>query len=145
MNRIGIAVLLGVGAAALAFFLLPRSSNVPLLENRREYSEYSVGTEKETSWAPVQLWWEAPPDVQDRWRAKKAERFTLTRGEAFSGNTHVPREKIREFLDERVSRGEVEYVIVFATKGTRWGEIFPVLDECRKSRVRIVLLNQYES
>jgi hypothetical protein len=131
-----------LGILALVGLVLLRPAAVA---HRQAYAEYSVRTEKETGWAPVQLWWESSPDDKERWRAKNAVRLTLTRGEAFHGNTHIPREHLREFLDARVLSGEIDCVVVFPAKGTKWGEIFPVLDECRKSSVQIVLLSEHES
>jgi hypothetical protein len=108
-------------------------------ESRGYFSDDS-----ESGLAPVQLWWEAPPGEKESWRAKKATRFTLVRGQAFVGDTLIRKEKIREYLDARVQSHEIDYVVIFPEKDSKWGEIFPVLDECRKSRVRIVLLNERE-
>ena len=140
------AVLLVVAGGVLAlvgWVLLRPVAVVPPAESQL-FADYSVRTEKETGWARVQLWWESTPEMKARWRAKKAARITLTGGEAFSGDTHIPRERLREFLDQRVSTGEIDYVVIFPVKGAKFGEILPALDECRKSRVQIVLLNQYE-
>jgi hypothetical protein len=48
-------------------------------------------------------------------------------------------------LNARVKSDQIEYVIVFPVKDSKWGEIMPVVDECRKSQVKVVYLNQSES
>jgi hypothetical protein len=145
MKPTAIVLLVGAAFAAIVYFLRPSKPTDSLLAERSAYTDYSTRSAKEEGWAPVQLWWEAPPEMKGEWRARKAARFTLTGGEVFVGDSHIPREKIKAFLDQRVASGEIDYVVLFPTKGTRWSEVFPALDECRKSRVRIVLLNQYES
>jgi hypothetical protein len=144
MKRITTVLVLGVMAAGVAYYVLSRPTTAPLAD-RHEYAEYTARTEKDAGLAPVQPWWEESPEIQSQWRARKAVRLMLVHGEVFDGDHHLPREKIRGFLDDLVSKGEIDYVILFPARDTRWGEIFPALDECRKSHVRIVLLNQYES
>ena len=74
-----------------------------------------------------------------------AVRFLLIRGQAFDRDILIPREEIKEYLNARVKSDQIEFVIVFPVKDAKWGEIFPVIDECRKSRVKVVYLNQSES
>ena len=136
-------LLIGFAVVVPAYFLLGFWTGELPATGRRGYAEYAARTEKETGWAPVQLFWEAPAEIETKARVEETVRFTLINGEAFSDGTHVPREKIREFLNLRVAAGEIYRVIVFPNKGARFKEIIPVLDECRKSRVRVVLLNQY--
>ena len=135
-------VLVAVASGCFVFLRFPQKE---FLQDRRAYTKYAERTAKESEWAPVQLWWEAPPDVKNEYRARRAARLTFLRGEIFSGDTHVPNENIREFLDQQVLNGAIDYVVIFPAPGMKWGEIFPALDECRKSRVRIVLLNQGDS
>src|SRR5688572_339557 len=103
MKRSIVIFLGAAGLASIAYFHWSRTLAGGSLEERREYTEYSARTERESQWAPVQLWWEAPPDVRGEWRARKSARITPIRGEAFVGDSHIPREKIRELLDARVS------------------------------------------
>src|SRR5262245_50103432 len=110
-----VAILAFVIATAGAVFLLSTRPNPLSHADLREYSDYSARTQREVGWAPVQLWWEAPLEVKGVWRARKAARLTLTGGEAFVEGTHLPREKIREFLDARVTKGEIDYVVLFTT------------------------------
>jgi hypothetical protein len=135
-----------VAVAALAVCLsLWRRGDLDEKLDRARFTAYAERTSANPGWAPVQPWWEAPPDVKDEWRAKKAARLSILQGEAFASGSHIPREEIRAFLDAKVASGEIDYVIVFPQKGARWGEIIAIVDECRRSHVRIVLLNQYES
>ena len=121
---------------ALPWWLMPH------LSEQRDDSIATLSTERANGLAPLQLWYEAPPGHKGYWRAKRAARFSLVHGEAFVGDVLIPKGEIKAYLDTRVQSGEIDFVVVFPSDQTRWGEIFPVIDECRKSRVRIVLLNQ---
>ncbi len=145
MKRSAAITIVAIGLLGVIAFVRWRTPAVTTPLDRKEFAAYASCTEKEAGWAPVQLWWEAPPEVKGQWRAKKAARISLMGGEVFIGDSHIPRGKIRTFLDEQVARGEIDYVVIFSERGARWGDILPALDECRKSRVQIVLLNQYES
>ncbi len=149
MNR-RVKIILTSGAAVLLVvylflpLLLKRWTALPLPEYGGYFATAS-STEHQNGLAPVQLSWEAPPDEKGYWRTKKSARLLLVQGQAFVGDVLLPREKITAYLNARVQSGEIDYVIIFPVKDTKWGDIFPVLDECRKSRVQIVLLNQFES
>lgn len=119
--------------------------NLPRYPESGGYFTSTYSPEAKVGLAPVHIWWESPLGQRDYWRAKKSARLLLVRGEAFVDDVYLPKENVTGYLDARVERGEIEYVIVFPARDTKWGEIFPVLDECRKSRVRVVLLNQFES
>jgi hypothetical protein len=121
---------------ALPWWLMPHESEA------RDYPIATLSTERANGLAPVQLWYEAPPGQKSDWRAKRSARFLLLLGQAYIGDVLLPREKIKAYLDAKVQSGEIDYVVVFPSQETKWNEIFPVIDECRKSRVRIVLLNQ---
>jgi hypothetical protein len=41
-----------------------------------------------------------------------------------------------------VSRGEIELVIIFSPADAKMRELFPIIDECRKSKVSAVLLSE---
>ena len=95
--------------------------------------------------APVFIWNEAPPSKRDYHRLTYAARLVVLRGEAFAGDRHIPREKIAAYLNTKVRRREIDSVVIFSTNGTRLSELMPVLDECRKSEVRVVYLNETEA
>jgi hypothetical protein len=127
------------------YLLFPRSKNGARAEERREYTEYAARTKGAEGLAPVQLWGEAPPDVKSNWRAARTARLVVTRGQAFFGDRWIPSDEICQYLDAKIAKGEIDYVLVSAAVGAKWGEIVPVVSECRKSRVKIVLLNLYEA
>ena len=109
-----------------------------------EFRAYVSHVKLEERFAEVQVWNEAPPEVKSRWRAAKAARIRVLQGQAFVGDVHLPKDEIREFLDLKIASGEIDYVVVFPSRGAKWGEIVSIVDECRKSRVKIVLLNEHE-
>ncbi|WP_221029977.1 hypothetical protein [Actomonas aquatica] len=131
---------------AISLLIVVRRSAIPRSEFGQPafYWWATTANRADLDFAPIQFSWEAPPGVKGYWRVREAERFTLLNGEAFVGDEHLPRERITDYLNEKVRRAEIEYVVVFPAKGSKWGDLFPVLDECRKSEVRIVLLNQIE-
>lgn len=142
MKRTIALLLVVAGLAALIFGI---AQHKPSRLDHEEFAAYAHRTEKASGLAPIQLWDEAPPEVKGAERAERTARLSLAGGQVFSGDAHIPTDKLREFLNTRVQQDNVLYVLVFAQKGTRWGEVFPVLDECRKSRVRLVLINTIES
>ena len=101
--------------------------------------------ERDDHLAKVHLSFEAPPELKHELRFKKAVRLSLVPRGVFVGTEFVPTEKVRAFVDRRVLSREIDYVVLFPARDSKWGDIFPVLEECRRSKVRIVMLNKYES
>jgi hypothetical protein len=93
--------------------------------------------------APVLLWGERPPG-ENYWRTKRAARLLVVKGEAFIDRQHIPHADLAAYLDERVARGEIDHVMITSAVNSRWGELIPTIDACRRSRVRTVLLNYFE-
>ena len=136
------AVLLLATHVALSHWV---KGSLPHFPESSGYFSSSFASERSSGLAPVQVWWERPLEQKGYRRAKKSARLLLVNGQVFVADDLLPRDKITAYLDARVRSGEIDYVVVFPVRNTKWGDIFPVLDECRKSRVRIVLLNQFES
>jgi hypothetical protein len=91
--------------------------------------------------APVAIWREASPERPGYWHASKAAKLNLTAGSIFVGDELLPMEEITNYLDARVKMGEIDYVVIFPDRKAKWMDIFPIIDKCRKSTVKIVLLN----
>ena len=148
--QVRIPVLVSAGAALLVIghFALPRAFELWLMPREPKPRVYSISpseSEERAGLAPLRFWTEAAPGEKGDWRIQNAARILLIRGQAFVGDVLIPREEIREYLNARVKQDQIEYVIVFPAKESKWGDLFPVLDECRKSRVRVVFLNRFES
>jgi hypothetical protein len=105
---------------------------------------YAADEKRADGLAPVILVSEGPPWAKGEPRMQNCVRFVLSRGQIFVGDETIQEENIRAYLDERVLREEIRSVVIFPAVGSKWGEIFPVLDACRKSRVQAVYLNEYE-
>lgn len=140
MNRIALGLLVAVGVSA-AIVGLQMQTPKEARAGQQAFAEYSSRTANEAACAPVEIWDEAPPEAKALWRARKAARLVAVADGVQVNNSHVARQNIRDYLNERVLKGEIAYVVVFPTKDATWGDIFAVLDECRKSQVKIVLLN----
>jgi biopolymer transport protein ExbD len=106
------------------------------------YGGYSPD-DRPNGMARVQLWSGDAHWFKNR-TAKNRVRFVIARGQTFVGDEPIAREKIRTYLDQKVLDREATSVVIVPAKGSSWGEIFPVIDECRRSRVRVVLLMEYE-
>ena len=125
-------------------FLLKKWLMPPIEKSPLGTFQSEITLEEPSGRPAVHLWTGSLQSVM-RGAYKDVTGLAVVGGEAFTGDELIPREKIRERLDRMVSDKEIESVAVFPVKGSRWGDIFPVLDECRKSRVRFVFLAEYES
>lgn len=97
--------------------------------------------ERSSEFASVLLW-DAGPRDDPAWRkTKKVGRLAFTRTEVFAGDELIRRENIRGYLDAKVAAQEITSVAVIPASDAKWTDIFSVVDECRKSRVRLVLLS----
>jgi hypothetical protein len=141
---IGYGALLLLAVFCLRPILIDALSPEPWVEGYQEaYS--GGGSAGGSGYAPVSLWWEQPLGERNHWRAGKAVRLVVRGGVAFESENPILLEKLTSFLNERIDRDQVKYVVVFPVAGTKWGELIPVIDQCRKSRVEIVLLNQFDT
>ena len=147
-GRMVIILVLGASVVLHAYFALPRllakrgTSSAPGLPGDVDAASLPANR---IPLAPVQLWAEAPAGEREYWLARKSAQFLIVHGQAMAGKLHVPHGKIRGYLNAKVQNGEIDYVVVLPIRNTKWGDIFPVLDECRKSRVQIVVLKPFES
>jgi hypothetical protein len=66
------------------------------------------------------------------------------RGQVFAGGELVPLERVSDYINARL-KPEVDVVILTPVKGAAWGEMFPILDACRRSRARVIYVNSYEN
>jgi hypothetical protein len=136
------------GSAVLVAAYLGLQASLDARKSSRDWMQdfhaYALRVKTDEQFAEVQAWNEAAPEVKSRWRAARATRIRVLQGQAFVGDTHLPKDEIRGFLDLKVASGEIDHVVVFPSRGAKWGEIVSIVDECRKSRVKIVLLNEHE-
>lgn len=107
------------------------------------FYRYATGDNRPHGLAPVLLWGEGPPGETYR-RASRTLRILVVKGEAFVVRQHIPRADLPDYLNARVSRNEIEQVLVTPAVSSQWGEILPTIDACRRSDVRLVLLNFFE-
>ncbi len=75
------------------------------------------------------------------WRYAKTLRLTLRSGEVFEGDTRVPAEELRAYINATTAQRSLNYVMLFPVRDTRLAELMPVLDECRRANVKLVLLD----
>jgi hypothetical protein len=141
-----VLTLIGAVLAVASYLILPvvfeKWLYPPELESRSPLSTALL--QGEGLLAPVNMWWETHPDETGQPRLDKSERILVAYGQAFIKGKQIPVRDIKAYLDGKVDRGEMEYVIVYAPKETRWKFLFPIVDQCRKSKVKIVLLDRHE-
>lgn len=77
------------------------------------------------------------------WRHAKTLRLTLHNGEVFDGDTRVPAEELRAYINAATAQRGLDHVMLFPVRETRLAELMPILDECRHANVKIVLLEGY--
>jgi len=82
-------------------------------------------------------------DGSSGWRYAKTLRLTLRKGKVFEGDIPVPAEGLRTYINTAATQRGLEHVMLFPASATTLGELMPVLDECRRSNVEIVLLEGY--
>jgi hypothetical protein len=78
---------------------------------------------------------------KDYWKAIKAEKILVFQGLALVNDEVLPTKTIKNYLNQKVLNHEISYVAIFTDNDTKIGELFPIIDECRKSDVKTVLLN----
>lgn len=78
------------------------------------------------------------------WRHAKTLRLTLRQGRIFEGDTRVPAEELRDYINATTSRRGLSNVLICPARDTSLGDLMPVLDECRRANVKIVLLEGYD-
>jgi hypothetical protein len=148
MNRRRVLLLLlGLSVGLHAYFVLPGLWRRWLLPPEQEERAQIAATASAAGnhLAPVLWWGQMPASERDNWRARKPIRFLLVGGQAQVDGTVLPTGRIKAYLDEKVRLAEIDHVVVAPGPNTKWGDLLPVLDECRKSRVQAVLLNPTES
>jgi hypothetical protein len=157
MTRRSVKLLI-TGAAVLlvAYFGLP-----PFLEKLMTQAEWEPASlqtgdfpsrNSKSAFAPVALQWlgelrDEPvikvgtyfyPASSSEWSAVN---LNVVRGQACIGGEIIPHERVVDFINARSASG-ANFVIVTQARGTKWGEMFPVLDACRRSSVRAVIINR---
>jgi hypothetical protein len=145
-----IAILLTGGLLlASCYQLLPIVLDKLLLpsETVGEQDPYFGGNrERSNGMAPLALWWAVATDTQGKeyFRKAKAQQIVIIKGFAFIDDKMLPTKTITEYLNQKVASKEIAYVVLLPANDTKWGDLIPIIDECRKSHVRSVLLNYFE-
>jgi hypothetical protein len=67
--------------------------------------------------------------------------IVVAHGQAFIGDELIPTDRITAALDAENKRG-VNYVVISATRGTVIKDMIGVVDACRRSTMRAILLNE---
>lgn len=142
-RRIRLIALAGAAVVGGGWWTAWRTEAEDMAALRRAFAADAERTTAHPGWAPVMLCGAtSAASIQPEDTAKVA-RFCVRDGEVFVEERHMPRERIADWLNARVAAGEIDYVLVTSEARTAWGSVVAVLDACRQSRVRAVLLNQW--
>ena len=68
---------------------------------------------------------------------EEALQIEVVKDQAFVLNRLLAPDEITAYVNET----HVMFVIVTPIRGSTWNSVFPILDACRKSKVRVVFLN----
>lgn len=78
------------------------------------------------------------------WRLKNVIRVDVRQGLPHTRNQDgIPIRDLISYIDAEVARTGAEYVVVSASREEKIGGVVAVIDECRKTRVSVVILNEY--
>lgn len=83
--------------------------------------------------------------LQRDWVADSPGRIQIVDGQPVLGGQPVPLDLLRDTLDGMVRRRLLTAAIVVATKETPTHQVHAIVEECRKSRVRVVYIAYLES
>jgi hypothetical protein len=78
------------------------------------------------------------------WRLKNVVRVDVRQGLPHTRDRGgVPIRDLVSYIDAEAGRTGAEYVVISASREEKIGGVVAVIDECRKTRVRAVILNEY--
>lgn len=78
------------------------------------------------------------------WRLKNVVRVDVRQGIPHTrDHGGIPIRDLVGYIDAEVARTGAEYVVISASEVEKMGGVVAVIDECRRTRVRAVILNEY--
>lgn len=78
------------------------------------------------------------------WRLKNVIRVDVRQGIPHTrDHDSMPITDLISYIDAEAAKTGAEYVVVSASREEKIGGVVAVIDECRKTRVRAVVLNEY--
>ncbi len=78
------------------------------------------------------------------WRLKNVVRVDVRQGIPHTRDQDgIPIRDLVSYIDAEAARTGAEYVVVSASHEEKIGGVVAVIDECRKTRMRAVILNEY--
>lgn len=78
------------------------------------------------------------------WRLKNVIRVDVRQGIPHTRDqSGIPIRDLVSYIDAEAAKTGAEYVVVSASREEKLGSVVAVIDECRKARVRAVVLNEY--
>jgi hypothetical protein len=155
VNRIVMLLVLGVSILVAGFFAIEPTFEAWLgTRNKAAAKGDPRRRHAPTEMAPLSISSFTPPVagkkrtmVSTEWEGAEREygaaEFEVVKGQAFVDGKLLPTDQVTAYLDGRVKAHEVEVVVIFPEAEAKMGELFPVIDACRKSKVREVLLNDW--
>ena len=80
------------------------------------------------------------------WRLRNVIRVDVRQGIPHTRDQDgIPIRDLVSYIDAEATKTGAEYVVVSASKDERIGGVVAIIDECRKTRVRAVILNEHSN
>ena len=80
----------------------------------------------------------------DYWRVKNAIRVDVRRGVPHMRDVDgTPIRDLTAYINAEVAKTGAEWVVVSTSRDEKIGGVIAVLDDCRKARVKAIVLNEY--
>ena len=78
------------------------------------------------------------------WRMKNTIRVDVRQGIPHTRNGDgIPIMDLVSYINAEAARAGVDSVVVSASREEKVGGVVTVIDECRKTRVKVIVLNEY--
>jgi hypothetical protein len=143
MKRLHIIICSGLVLLVCSFFFLPQAIDFWVFKNNYQRFDrlfLQFPRDRMTAFAPVILWDDKVPDGLGSWKNEKSISIELSRGVVLISGSEIDTKDLRNYLDRRILRDPFKFLIVEPSRDTSWRDLWKVLDECRQSKIELVLL-----
>ena len=147
MNRIVVLGAVGFAILVGAYFALPAIRQKSVATTDAKPSKLLTifrGVPAGDGTAAILFWSYATAREKAHWGAKRAARLLVLENRTLVDHEEISIDRIRDYLDSKVRGGTIEYVVV-TMRDTPRSESLAVIEQCRRSRVAIVIIETLPS
>jgi hypothetical protein len=123
-----------VAAAGVALYSVKRSGDSSSVDDVPPIRDHVSDTRK----PPVVYWFDSA-----LYRVADAVRIDVRHGVAHSRSEDAPIADVVAYVNAELDRRRVSSVVVTSGPEEKIGDVVRVIDECRKSRAKTVIMNEY--